>query len=145
MKWKDEISEYGTPGTMVADGPDKGQGMHVSLSRYDVANTLIAAGPSFKKGLVNELPSGNFDVAPTVAHIMGIKPQQPMDGRILVEALANASPPSVSSPKTTILKADRKLKNDKGEEKTWSQYLKLTKFANRTYIDEGNVGAPPAQ
>jgi hypothetical protein len=142
MKWKDEVSEYGTRGTMVADGPDKGQGMHVSLSRYDIANTLVAAGPSFKKGMVNTLPSGNFDVAPTVAHIMGIKPDRPMDGRILVEALADASPPAVSAPKTTILKASRKLKDDKGQ-KTWSQYLKITKFANRTYVDEGNVGAPP--
>jgi arylsulfatase A-like enzyme len=142
MKWKDEVSEYGTRGTQVADGPEKGQGMHVSLSRYDIANTLVAAGPSFKKGMVDTLPSGNFDVAPTVAHIMGLKSERPMDGRILVEALANSSPPAVSAPKTTILKASRTLKDDKGQ-KTWSQYLKVTKFANRTYIDEGNIGEPP--
>jgi arylsulfatase A-like enzyme len=144
MKWKDEKSEHGTPGVIVADGPDKGQGMHVSLCKYDMANTLIASGPSFKKGVVNNLPSGNSDVAPTVAHIMGLKTEKPMEGRILVEALANGTAPNIE-PKTTFLRAQRKLKDDKGAEKTWNQYLKITRFAGRSYFDEGNTGVPPSE
>ena len=50
-------------------------------------NTLIAAGPSFKKGLVSTLASGDTDIAPTVLHLLDIKPSKGMDGRILWEAL----------------------------------------------------------
>jgi arylsulfatase A-like enzyme len=145
MKWKDEVSEHGTRGTIVSDGMEKGQGMHVSLSKYDMANTLIAAGPHFKKGFVDELPSGNSDVAPTLAHIMGIKPDKAMDGRVLSEALMDSSPPP-GRPETKVLKAERKLVEAKTKaEKIWSQNLKVTRFLGRAYFDEGNTGAPPQQ
>ena len=145
MRWKDEISEHGTKGTIISDGMDRGQGMHVSLSRYDMANTLIAAGPHFKKGFVDELPSGNFDVAPTLAYIMGIKPQKAMDGRVLSEALVDSSPPT-EKPQTKILTAERKYFDEKSKtDKTWIQYLKITRFLGRSYFDEGNAGAPPQQ
>ncbi len=145
MRWKDEISEHGTPGTLISDGMERGQGMHVSLSRYDMANTLIAAGPHFRKGFRDELPSGNSDVAPTLAHIMGFKLQRPMDGRILSEALIDTSPPT-SKPDTKVIRAERKYTDEKTKaEKTWMQYLKITKFQNRSYFDEGNFGPPPQQ
>lgn len=145
MRWKDEISEHGTKGTIISDGMERGQGMHVSLSRYDMANTLIAAGPHFKKGFVNELPSGNSDVAPTLAHIMGIKPAKAMDGRVLSEALIDSSPPS-GKPETKILRTERKYFDEKSKtDKTWAQYLKVTKFLGRSYFDEGNAGPPPQQ
>jgi len=145
MRWKDEVSEHGTKGTIISDGMEKGQGMHVSLSRFDMANTLIAAGPHFRKGFVDELPSGNSDVAPTLAHIMGIKPGKAMDGRILSEALIDSSPPS-GRLETKVLRTERKLVDEKTKaEKTWSQYLRITRFLGRSYFDEGNAGPPPQQ
>jgi arylsulfatase A-like enzyme len=145
MRWKNEISEHGTKGTIISDGMEKGQGMHVSLSRFDMANTLIAAGPHFRKGFVDELPSGNSDVAPTLAHIMGIKPAKAMDGRILSEALIDSSQPS-GKPDTKILRTERKYFDEKTKtEKTWTQYLKITRFLGRSYFDEGNAGLPPQQ
>ena len=138
LRWKDEVSEYGTRGTVVCDGMDKGQGMHVSLSRYDMTNTLIAAGPDFRKGFVARLPSDTADVAPTLARILGIAATKPMDGRVLSEAFAGGEGPD-GRPETSTLRADRKL-----GEKTWSQYLRRTAFAGRTYVDEGNFGPPPA-
>lgn len=135
MRWSDEISQHGTPGTVICDGMEKGQGMHVSLSRYDIANTLIAAGPSFRKGVVNKLPSGNGDVAPTLAYILGLKVDRPMDGRVLYEALeggpANGSD---SAPQTTTIRAERQV-----GDRRWKQYLQITRYAGRTYIDEGNA------
>ena len=105
----------------------------------------IAAGPHFKKGFVDELPSGNFDVAPTLAYIMGIKPQKAMDGRVLSEALVDSSPPT-EKPQTKILTAERKYFDEKSKtDKTWIQYLKITRFLGRSYFDEGNAGAPPQQ
>jgi hypothetical protein len=143
MRWKDEVSEHGTKGTIISDGMEKGQGMHVSLSRYDMANTLIAAGPHFRKGFVDDLPSGNSDVAPTLAYIMGIKPAKAMDGRVLSEALNDSSPPS-ERPETKVLRTQRKLIDEKTKaEKTWSQYLKVSKLLGRAYFDEGNAGPPP--
>jgi hypothetical protein len=64
------------------------RGMHGSFSPIDVHNTLIAIGPDFREGLVDELPTGNVDVAPTVASILGLNLQH-ADGRPLLEALRN--------------------------------------------------------
>lgn len=68
------------------------RGMHGSFSPIDVHNTLIAAGPSFQVGAVNTQPSGNVDVAPTVAYLIGTSLPQ-ADGRVLYEALVPAQNP----------------------------------------------------
>ena len=67
-----------------------GKGTHATLSRFDMHNTLIAAGPDFKQGQTDDLPSGNVDLAPTILRILGIKPSQKMDGRILSEAMTGS-------------------------------------------------------
>jgi predicted AlkP superfamily pyrophosphatase or phosphodiesterase len=68
------------------------RGIHGSFSPRDVHNTLIAAGPHFKAGFVDLLPTGNVDLAPTIAQILGLRFTAP-DGRVLGEALAG---PAVS-------------------------------------------------
>jgi arylsulfatase A-like enzyme len=75
MRWSDDRSKTGLAGLLCSEG-DKlgpGQGNHGSLSRFDMHNTLIANGPDFRRGYIDELPSGNDDVAPTVLHIIGVK------------------------------------------------------------------------
>jgi predicted AlkP superfamily pyrophosphatase or phosphodiesterase len=62
------------------------RGMHGSFSPIDVHNTLLARGPDFATNFVDQLPSGNVDVAPTIAHILGLTLPQ-ADGRPLLEAL----------------------------------------------------------
>ncbi|HET7063920.1 MAG TPA: alkaline phosphatase family protein [Rudaea sp.] len=62
------------------------RGMHGSFSPIDVHNTLLAFGPHFREGFTDTLPSGNVDVAPTVAKILGIELPH-ADGRPLLEAL----------------------------------------------------------
>jgi arylsulfatase A-like enzyme len=64
------------------------RGMHGSFSPLDVHNTLIAYGPDFREGLKDPLPTGNVDVAPTVAGILGLRLPR-ADGRPLLEALRN--------------------------------------------------------
>ena len=64
------------------------RGMHGSFSPVDVHNTLIAFGPDFREGLKDKLPSGNVDVAPTIATILGLRLPR-ADGRPLLEALKN--------------------------------------------------------
>ena len=63
------------------------RGMHGSFSPRDVHNTLLAMGPDFKTDFADTLPSGNVDVAPTVAQILGL-PLPDANGRPLMEALA---------------------------------------------------------
>lgn len=66
------------------------RGMHGSFSPIDVHNTLVAAGPDFKVGYVDPLPTGNVDVAPTIAAILGLSLPK-ADGRVLSEALIGNS------------------------------------------------------
>jgi arylsulfatase A-like enzyme len=75
----------GLPGTEY-ESMQNNWGMHGSFSPRDVHNTLIATGPDFKAGFKDPLPTGNVDVAPTVAHLLGLSLPQ-ADGRVLHEAL----------------------------------------------------------
>lgn len=133
FRWSADKSANGTPGLITAEG-ERGKGTHGSLSPYDMRNTLVAAGPDFKSGFINETPSGNIDVAPTVLHLLGVKPTVPMDGRVLHEALVNGGP--VPAPETRTIEASR----NSGLFR-WQQYLKFTTVGTTTYFDEG-TGSP---
>ncbi len=50
----------------------EGQGMHGSLGRDNTYNNMAAIGPDFKHGYVDELPVGNADIVPTLAHVLGL-------------------------------------------------------------------------
>jgi len=65
----------GLPGTEY-ESMQGNRGMHGSFSPVDVHNTLIAFGPDFKSGMKDEFPSGNIDVAPTIAHLLGLASAQ---------------------------------------------------------------------
>jgi len=71
-----------------------GQGMHGSFGPGDVANTMIAFGPDYKQGFVDTAPAGNADVAPTMAHVLGVQLARggTATGRVLAEALAGGPP-----------------------------------------------------
>jgi arylsulfatase A-like enzyme len=139
LRWSAEKNVAGTPGLVVCDeaGRVAGQGMHVTLSPFDMHNTLIAAGPDFRHGVVNLLPTGNVDIAPTVLWVFGIKPPKPMDGRIMTEALTGTGTIDQAS-ETSRLEA-----RQEHEKFVWQQYLKITKVNGVSYIDEGNGSATP--
>jgi arylsulfatase A-like enzyme len=147
FKWKEETRKDRMPGTVVASGGMPGEGTHGTLSKYDMANTLIANGPDFKPGFVNKYPSSSSDVAPTIAYLMGIPtlPEQPMDGRVLAEALTTARfDQDAASPVTKTLTAKHNwTTGEKKEKREWTQYLKVTTYAGRQYFDEGNRIDPP--
>jgi arylsulfatase A-like enzyme len=65
------------------------RGMHGSFSPVDVHNTLIASGPDFKSGFHDNVPSGNIDVAPTIAYLLSLNLPK-TDGRVLYEAIKNS-------------------------------------------------------
>src|SRR5947208_4928219 len=91
FRWNDSKNQFGTPGMIDSDWQRAaGEGTHATLSRFDMHNMLIAAGPDFKKGLTSETPRGNVDLAPTICKILGISAQ--MDGRVLSEAMDGSAP-----------------------------------------------------
>lgn len=135
LRWTAELNEHGHPGMFYSMDGTKGKGSHASLSRFDMNNTLVAAGPDFKRGFLNETPSGNIDLAPTVLHLLGVKPAKAMDGRVLREALAGDNSPA-PRVKTDRLEATRDLGFLR-----WSQYLKFTEVDGAVYFDEGNGAA----
>jgi len=79
----------------IADtGLQTGQGMHGTTSRADTRNFMAAMGPDFKKGFVDPAPVSNADIAPTLAHVIGVSLSGPGDltGRAATEALAGGKP-----------------------------------------------------
>jgi hypothetical protein len=84
--WDDQVVIAGMPGVEYNSSPGN-RGFHGAFSPIDVHNTLLAMGPDFRAGFVDAVPSGNVDVAPTIAHILGLDMPK-ADGRPLYEALA---------------------------------------------------------
>jgi arylsulfatase A-like enzyme len=112
--WDDSAvtgSNASAPGTEYASA-QRYRGMHGSFSPRDVHNVLIAKGPHFKVGFEDRSPSGNVDVAPTVAALLALPFQAP-DGRVLAEAMAgpnsevHVEQTTQSSAPTTLKKTCR--------------------------------------
>jgi len=134
LRWKPERSTNGTPGLVYSDygklGP--GLGIHGSLSPFDMHNFCIAAGPDFRNGFEDDLPTGNIDIAPTVLWLLGAKPERAVSGRVLTEALAQAGDPK---PVCEVHHLDATWHADGF---TWRQYLKYSQVNGVLYFDEGN-------
>ena len=94
FNWDAQQLVNGMPGTEF-ESFGGNRGMHGSFSPIDVHNTLLAIGPAFRSGVTVSNPSGNVDVAPTVAQLFGLTMPQ-ADGRILNEALVK--PASTGAP-----------------------------------------------
>jgi predicted AlkP superfamily pyrophosphatase or phosphodiesterase len=153
FRWKDQKNQFGVSGMIDADWQRAaGQGTHATLSPFDMHNTLIAAGPDFKHGEVDDLPSGNVDLASTILQILGIKPPKQLDGRILSEVMVNnghgaasrngglqpaAPAPSRKSETKTI---ETKKDFPRG---TWKQSLRISRVRSTLYLDEGNGAFTP--
>jgi arylsulfatase A-like enzyme len=136
MRWDDQTSKREMPGMLFSCATKfhPGQGYHASLSRFDMHNTLIASGPDFKKSFVDQTPTGNLDVAPTVLALLGNPQEKPMDGRVLSEAFADSSKAGTApTPITETIET----KLDFGS-RHWHQYLQITRVGSTAYFDEGN-------
>ena len=141
FRWTGEKSGNGTPGLICCDGTERGpgQGQHGSLSATDMHNTLIAAGPDFRAGVRDPVPSANTDLTPTILWIFGFRNEAlHRDGRVLGEALAGDAPP-LRSLELKHLTAQR----DLGNGQAWAQYLNVSEVNGVQYFDEGNGAQVP--
>ena len=134
LRWNDKRSPTGAPGELFCDAPPSStnRGTHASLSRFDLHNTCIAAGPDFRRDFHDKLPTGNVDIAPTVLSILGVVPERKLSGRVLNEALVASSAPA---PKVEHKRMEASWRsNGVG----WKQYLKFSEVDGVRYLDEGN-------
>ena len=121
----DEKNQFGVAGMIDADwNRTAGEGTHATLSRFDINNTLIAAGPDFRRGSEVSDPTGNIDIAPTILSILGTGGSTRMDGRRLDNAVDGRSRGQTSVNNT--LEADYN---------TWRGRVEVTTFAGTTYIE----------
>jgi arylsulfatase A-like enzyme len=135
FRWNDLKNQFGVPGMIDADWQRAaGKGTHATLSRFDMHNTLIAAGPDFRRGQADDLPTGNIDVTPTILQILGIKAPVQMDGRILSEAMVNRDrAASELKPEVKTIEGSNDLPSGR-----WRQTLKVSRVGSTFYLDEGN-------
>lgn len=99
--WTDEVNEFGYPGTTTR----RGKATHGSDSLYDLRIPLIAAGPSIKKQVVSDVPSGQVDLVPTILHLSGVEPPASLDGRVLQEILLGGPNPGDVEVKEQVVRA----------------------------------------
>lgn len=134
--WKMTAAQDGHPRNEITnDGYaeyNAGGGMHVTLSPTDLHNMAVAVGPDFQRGKISTLPSGNVDIAPTVLWLLSLQPPQPLDGRILFEALTVAE---TNSPVAKPARLETRREFSRG---SWEQYLQFTEVNGVRYLDEGN-------
>jgi arylsulfatase A-like enzyme len=140
FRWNDLKNHFGVPGMIDADWQRRaGEGTHATLSRFDMHNMLIAAGPDFRRGQMGDLPSGNVDLAPTVLRILGLTSAQQLDGRVLSEALVKLDPATAElKPETKTIEATKDFPTG-----TWRQSLQISRVATTIYLDEGNGAFVP--
>lgn len=99
--WTEGVNEYGFEGEVTLPGVAG----HGSLSRTDLKTTFIAAGPSFKEGVVSEVPTGNVDLAATVLALLGEEPAPGMAGRVLTEVMRGGPEPEALQVSTATIDA----------------------------------------
>jgi arylsulfatase A-like enzyme len=82
----------------------EGQGMHGGFGREQTLNNMAAMGPDFKHGYVDELPMGNIDIVPTLAHLLGFEMPAvgTLKGRVVEEALAQGKTETKAPEKTMV-------------------------------------------
>ena len=131
--WDSEPNEAGFPGHIFGSGRP-GVGTHGSMSRHEQRSVLIARGPSFKRGLALDTPSGNVDLAPTVLEVLGVDGGEAMEGRVLQEALADGPDPGSLAWTTEVEKAERPVKGG-----VYRQEITVSRAGTTTYVDEGRA------
>ncbi len=110
LAWDTGAGANGFPGRSYATSGVPGQGTHGSGSPHELRSVLVAAGPTFRRGVASDLPSGNVDLAPTILALLGLPADTWFDGRVLAEAFrqgAPSSPPARTSTEHVVERATR--------------------------------------
>jgi hypothetical protein len=116
--------------------------MHGAAGVREIHNFAAAIGPDFKRGFSDENPTGNIDVAPTIAQVLGLLPNVgpgsiSPSGRVMREALKGES--SYAGPAHGLtMKTELELQ---GVRTTTT--LRLTRLGDHLYFDDSSVEREP--
>jgi Type I phosphodiesterase / nucleotide pyrophosphatase len=134
-------------GLVYADvGPSKayttGMGMHGSAGSREIHNFCAAVGPDFKRVFRDMSPTGNVDVAPTIAQALGAMPNVGRGGahptgRVMTEAMAGQRS-FAGAARPFTLKTELELQ---GVEAITT--LHMTRLGDRYYLDDSGVDRKP--
>jgi arylsulfatase A-like enzyme len=138
FRWSPDGNPAGYGGTIFSTGGVPGQGQHGSMGRSELHNVLFARGPSFKEKLVVDVPSGNIDLAPTILQVLGLPPEQGMEGRALVEAMAGGPEPLEVEWSSDFYSTDCAVGED-----VYRQQITLSRVGETVYVHEGNSSLGP--
>jgi predicted AlkP superfamily pyrophosphatase or phosphodiesterase len=133
--WDDQKNDAGFPGRTTYGGVAG----HGSTSPFDIHNTLIAFGPSFKTELRDTVPSANSDLAPTVLQVLAIPAPSSMTGRPLREALAGGPDPSSVPIAPVAYSVSRALKDAGGRGFMYRCNVEGTTVEGRQYVNQVNA------
>jgi arylsulfatase A-like enzyme len=130
-RWTDEKNEKGYQGITYQSGVAG----HGSASRWDIHNTLIAFGPDMKRGARNKTPTGNVDIAPTLAWLLGIDDYMKMDGRPLKELFHDG-------PGLDSIEVQRQVYRAENRSGDYRLALSASYVEGKRYIDFAKVERP---
>ena len=133
FKWHSGENQNGVPGMFYTVGMPVGRGDHGSMSKHEMKNTLIAGGNSFKTSARLSTPTGNWVIAPTVLHILGIEHDREMDGRIIYESLSTGCDPADVSWSQETHASSRRLGTG-----TYNQEIEISHVGKTLYVDQGS-------
>lgn len=134
FRWDSTPNSAGYNGHAFSTGGAPGNGQHGSMSRHEMHNILFAKGPSLKRGVALESPSGNVDIAPTILRLLGIQASVPMDGRPLEEALEGDVDHATLAWSTDVHDAEREVEGG-----VYRQQISISRSGETLYIDEGHA------
>jgi len=134
--WTAQGNSYGVPGshtvTSQMEGPIRTDGSgHGGLNPWEIHNTFIAWGASFKQRTRVTAPVSLADVTPTILAMLGIErpASTPGHGRVLRELMKDG--PSVASVKTSR----RTIRAEAG---SYRSSVEISTVAGYDYIDSGS-------
>ena len=133
FRWSSGSNDAGYDGFVYSTAGGPGRGQHGSMSKSESRCILFASGPSFKQGARLDTPTGNMDIAPTVLRILGISPDDSMEGRVLEEALTDGPEAGAVDWSTELHETERPLGH-----KVFRQQIQISRVGDTTYIDHGN-------
>jgi len=118
-------------------GYTTGMGTHGAAGRRELHNFCAAAGPDFRSRFLDRDPSGNIDVAPTIAWLLGLKPEDGASGssahgRILREALNGAG--AAGAGRATSISASLELQG-----MVVKTVLRFVATGGESYLDDATV------
>jgi arylsulfatase A-like enzyme len=143
LRWFEGKNPFDVPGLIDGDWNRKaGEGTHATLSRFDIHNTFIAAGPDFETEAGRRAssraetadpdePTTNLDVAPTILHVFAVPAAGNPDGHSVIEAIPSGE--KTNKPQARTFEIKREFPDG-----TWKQSLRVSRDFESQWIDEGN-------